>query len=373
MDKKINLHSICSYFAMFPPSLPEKYIKKYTKKNEIVLDTFSGRGTTILEARRLNRRGVGIDLNPLSFVLSKAKSIKTTKEKVLSELKNIEKKYVSNEYSLTNLKTKEMKIFYHNETIRQLMFFRENYGKKIKKLNNEEIFILGILLGIMHGPERKDGSSMYLSVHTSNIISMSPTYANNWLKKHKKIKKSHNVFKKVQERINSKMDNLSWDILSKNENEIYFGDALNTSKYLNNVKVKLIITSPPYLDIVNYTKSNWKRLWLLGYDKDKNINDIKLDQAHKYIEYKNFIIKYLKEIAKILDNEGNVVLIIGDVRNYDYSFAKMYEEIKNQIPFILNKKTIQKDNIEKFKSSKSFGTRKGFAIKNDISYVLSFR
>src|SRR3989339_1969203 len=56
------LHTICSYMAMFPPSLPNYFIDKYSKEGDLVLDVFSGRGTTVLESCFMNRIGIGNDL-----------------------------------------------------------------------------------------------------------------------------------------------------------------------------------------------------------------------------------------------------------------------------------------------------------------------
>jgi site-specific DNA-methyltransferase (adenine-specific) len=60
--------------AMFPPSIPRYFINQYTEKGDTVLDPFSGRGTTVLEACVAGRIGIGNDLNPVAFVLTKAKS-----------------------------------------------------------------------------------------------------------------------------------------------------------------------------------------------------------------------------------------------------------------------------------------------------------
>ncbi len=48
----------------FIPQIPHQAILRYTKKEEIVLDLFSGSGTTLIECRRLGRHGVGIELIP---------------------------------------------------------------------------------------------------------------------------------------------------------------------------------------------------------------------------------------------------------------------------------------------------------------------
>lgn len=67
------MHAISSYLAMFCPSLPAYFIEKYTKENDVVMDNFSGRGTTALVARQLNRKFIGTDLNPYAYVLTNFK------------------------------------------------------------------------------------------------------------------------------------------------------------------------------------------------------------------------------------------------------------------------------------------------------------
>lgn len=53
-----------AHFAVFPPELPERCIKAGSKAGDVVLDPFSGSGTTAWVARTLQRRAIGIDLNP---------------------------------------------------------------------------------------------------------------------------------------------------------------------------------------------------------------------------------------------------------------------------------------------------------------------
>jgi DNA modification methylase len=53
-----------AHFATFPPELPEICIKAGCPKDGTVLDPFSGAGTTCLVADRLQRHGIGIELNP---------------------------------------------------------------------------------------------------------------------------------------------------------------------------------------------------------------------------------------------------------------------------------------------------------------------
>ena len=62
-----------TYMAMFPPELPHYFIQRFTQLGDTVLDPFSGRGTTAVEASAQGRIGIGNDLNPLAVALSRGK------------------------------------------------------------------------------------------------------------------------------------------------------------------------------------------------------------------------------------------------------------------------------------------------------------
>ncbi len=69
-DQTTLTHGLHKYPAKFFPELPRWLIKRYSNVNEIVLDPFSGSGTTNVEAMLLRRKYVGIDVDPISRFLS---------------------------------------------------------------------------------------------------------------------------------------------------------------------------------------------------------------------------------------------------------------------------------------------------------------
>ncbi len=53
-----------AHFATFPDELARRCIAAGTMERDVVLDPFAGSGTTLAVAKRLNRDGIGIELNP---------------------------------------------------------------------------------------------------------------------------------------------------------------------------------------------------------------------------------------------------------------------------------------------------------------------
>lgn len=49
--------------APFPPELPRRLIKMYSFVGDMILDPFLGSGTTMIEAARLNRSSIGVEVN----------------------------------------------------------------------------------------------------------------------------------------------------------------------------------------------------------------------------------------------------------------------------------------------------------------------
>src|SRR5204863_7790157 len=68
-----SFHPMCSYLASFPAALTHAFIARYSRPGDVVVDPFSGRGTTPLQACAEGRIGAGNDLNPLAYLLTAAK------------------------------------------------------------------------------------------------------------------------------------------------------------------------------------------------------------------------------------------------------------------------------------------------------------
>ena len=79
-------HPMCSYLASFPAALTHAFIARYSRPGDVVLDPFSGRGTTPLQACAEGRIGVGNDLNPFAHLLTAAKVEPATRAQAATRL-----------------------------------------------------------------------------------------------------------------------------------------------------------------------------------------------------------------------------------------------------------------------------------------------
>ena len=77
---------MCSYLASFPAALTHAFIARYSRPGDVVLDPFSGRGTTPLQACAEGRIGVGNDLNPFAHLLTAAKVEPATRAQAATRL-----------------------------------------------------------------------------------------------------------------------------------------------------------------------------------------------------------------------------------------------------------------------------------------------
>lgn len=72
--KKTKEERALKHPAMFPVALAEKLINIYTKdKKEVIFDPFAGVGSTLIAAKNLNRKGIGLDLNKDFIKIAKAR------------------------------------------------------------------------------------------------------------------------------------------------------------------------------------------------------------------------------------------------------------------------------------------------------------
>lgn len=365
------LHSLCSYLGAFPPSLASYFIKYFTDENDLVFDPFSGRGTTILESRLLNRNSFGSDLNPIALALSKAKSFSLKKDEIIFRINELESYY---DYALylpeAQAESDKIHLIFHQGTIAQLCYLKDELSTSSNEIDQ---FLIGAILGIMHGGVRKDGTSGYLSISMPNTFSMSPDYVRRFVQTKELKRVNRNVFEILKEKVERVF---SKHISPKKESFVAECDAKEISKSkelkVYQGKVDLLLTSPPYLGIVNYAKQNWIRSWFLNSDPVEVSK--KLDDNLNINQWIQFSKKTLIEFKKMLKSNGVAVFVIGDVAK---SKNKIIPLARNFVLMVRENKLFKNiwvfsDHIQSSdKTTRIWGKSKGKATSIDRIVILS--
>jgi hypothetical protein len=74
--------------------------------------------------------------------------------------------------------------------------------------------------------------------------------------------------------------------------------------------VDLVVTSPPFLDIVDYGGDNWLRCWFAGVDPGV----VKIDRHRDVAEWEAFVRRVFVELARVTRTGGWVAFEVGEVR-----------------------------------------------------------
>ena len=304
---------------MFPPTLPHYFIRRFTEPGDIVLDPFSGRGTTAVEAMAQNRIGIGNDLNDLAVALTKGKLANPDLDSVLKRLDILEKNYSRKDWLRFSGMPNKIKMIFHPETQKQLMYLKLHLDWK-----NDDVdaFLTMVLMGAMHGQ-----SSGFLSLSMPNTFSMGWNYVKKYIAKHNLKRPKRDAFEVIRHRCKRF---LKKGQLPGNGFAIH-GNVrdLDTSNLIKHNSVKMIFSSPPYLKVIKYGLYNWIRLWwLIG---DHKIIDKKLDDEHSIKPYLNFMKEVLETTLPLLNQKtGLACWVIGDVKELNLA-KKVWDDVGSKI------------------------------------------
>ena len=374
------MHTMCSYHGMFPAKVAHHFIQRYSEPGDVVLDPFSGRGTTALQARVEGRRAICNDLSPLAYVLSRAKVNPPTWDQANSFVDLLEREYKATSVAEFDI-SPDIRMLYHDNTLKQLAFVRDRLLRNnLVSWSREEYMLAGALAGIMHGSWRRDDTSQYLSISMPNTFSMSPTYVAKFIRENGLRKLDQDVF----ERLRDKLARLYVDDVPGAAGEAHHLDAaeLLTGNEMRPESVDLIVTSPPYLRVVNYGQSNWIRLWLLGIDEvgreqgaGRKRLDASLDHRHSYDSYREFMLRTVLGLQRVLKQDGVAVMVIGDVKDSAKGealplAAEVWDDIKTQTNLRLLE-IVEDDLPSQSKVSRIWGETRGQATNRDCALVLA--
>jgi hypothetical protein len=298
-----SLHEV-SYRACFKPQLPRFFIERLTTPGERVYDPFMGRGTTLVEAALLGRVPVGCDVNPLSQTFVRPRLAPPTLPEIETRLRHIPPDD-GEEFP------QDLLAFYHIDTLKQICSLK-NY--LLRRQREKTFDAIDDWIGLVALNRLTGHSAGFFSVYT-----LPPNQAVSVKSQHRINEKRNQVppRREVSRIILKKSGQLLGDVTPAIRQTLaaHAGDALlltgpshQTPPIASN-SISLVVTSPPFLNVVQYDVDNWLRCWFLGIDS-KSVN---ITMLRRLDQWQAAMTEVFGEIHRVLMPGGHVAFEVGEV------------------------------------------------------------
>lgn len=312
-----SIHEV-SYRACFKPQLPEFFIKRLTRDRDAVYDPFMGRGTTPLQAALSGRRPIGNDINPLSVLFTRPRLRPPAISDVARRLDEIP-------WDDGDLDEPDLLAFYSSRTLRHICALRQWLLERAPLDGSPDPVDDWIRMVAMN---RLTGHSPgFFSVYT-----LPPNQA---------------VSAQSQRKINERRGQTPPDrdvkalVLKKTASLLSDGPmphhpspllvtgAAQATPAISSGSVQLVVTSPPFLDIVQYAEDNWLRSWFAGIDAAT----VAIAHHRTEVAWQDMVHDTLTELARVVTPGGHVAFEVGEVRNGKVLLERLVWDAAEGLPF----------------------------------------
>jgi len=324
-DQSYLTHGIHKFPAKFFPELPRYLIRKYSEPGEYVLDPMCGSGTTILEALLNKRIGFGIDIDPIALLITKVKttpipceSLETASTILEQQIRKLDN---DSEYNPILPEFHYRDKWFRSYVLRELGIIRDS------------ILVIKEHTDISHMDDIVDFFQVIMSSIIRDVSNADPHCTRTVLRK--KVRKKilpGDTLKKFSQRLTHQINEMKQLSETLNESEYFHtrlprGTALASE--LGDDSIDLAVTSPPYINAVDYPRTHQLEMYWLGLLGDGPLSKVK----RKYIgtetvykdEYRNLKVSGYETLDPLLEKIYKL-----DPRRA-YIAYKFFDDMKNQL------------------------------------------
>lgn len=299
-----SLHEV-SYRACFKPSLPAFFIERLSRPGDRVFDPFMGRGTTPLEALLRGRVPCGNDVNPLSTMLVRPRLRPPS-------LPAVQERLAALSLDWSGELDADLLVFFHADTLRALCGLREWF---LRREANGELDAVDDWLRMVAVNRLTGHSTGFFSVYTLPPNQATSPAAQRRINEKRGqtppsrdvkailLKKSKALLQDVEPLWRRQVEALAQQAV------LSTGPAAALA--LPDASVQLVVTSPPFLDIVQYASDNWLRCWFCGIDAAA----VPITMARTVPQWQQAMRLAFDELHRVVRPGGHVAFEVGEVRN----------------------------------------------------------
>ena len=298
-SRESTLQQLSPYVGKMKSGMAKVLVYLYSESGDVVLDPFSGSGVVPLEAALARRRAWANDLSPYAYTLTRGK-LETPASRA-EALRRAEELIdaVEQEAPLVDLTCvpEWVREFFHPDTLREVLTaFRI-------LLQEEEYFLTSCLLGILH--HQRPGFLSYPASHLVPYLRTKKYPPDEFPEMYEYRDLRSRLLKKVKRAYRRSKLPPDW------EKRGYRVQRVNSMDLpIEDEVVDAIISSPPYFGALDYARDNRLRLWFLGCEDWKDLDNSLTANRKVYIPQMSIC---LKEMHRVLKPGKYCVLVLGDV------------------------------------------------------------
>ncbi len=296
-----------SYRGCFKPQLPRFFVECLSRPNQVIYDPFSGRGTTVIEAGLLGRRIIANDANPLSAILARPRFAPP-------DLIQLEQRLAAAPVTSQTETEIDLSMFFHPETFQEIRNVR-NYLEQKSNLGQEDEIDRWIR---MVASNRLTGHSAgFFSVY--NLPPNQAVSAESQIKINRRLRQTppyrntkEIILKKTRSLLRNLTDIQIRSLRRAGESAIFMTEDAGAVSQIPDETVQLTVTSPPFLDVVQYSKDNWLRCWFNNLSADAISKNITI--AKNIQDWRAKMASVFQELFRITRRGGWVAFEVGEIR-----------------------------------------------------------
>jgi hypothetical protein len=287
-------HQLAPYIGRLKTSIVRSLIISYTREGDLVVDPFSGCGVVALEAAASGRCVLAGDWNPYAVLLTRAKLFPPVSVEVAQQ--RLRETWMAGRKRLSkqDLRTvpRWVRRFFHPGTLREALAFRDAC------IERGDHFLLACLLGILH--HQRPGFLSYPSSHLVPYLRDRKFPRDTYPEMYEK----RDVYTRLQAKVRRAFRRPP--IPYSGSRRVLKVDAREFPRVRN---VRAVITSPPYMNELDYIRDNRLRLWFVDRSLPKGMELRSRDRKAAYSALMRMV---CGRLAAGIKPGGYFILVVGD-------------------------------------------------------------
>ncbi len=351
-ERTKHVHKLHPYLGKFIPQLVEVFIRKYFKKDQIILDPFCGSGTTLVQAAELGLNSIGIDISEFNVLLSKVKTQYYDTEKLKNEIFDILELTRKRIYALGEnpqldiesgferpaiiCKNEYLKKWFAPKALQELLIYKNVFETGNYKYKDLYKIILS-----------RSARSARLTTHFNLDFPKEPQLEPYWCYKHSRlcspVKESYKFLRRYS------LDTLKRiELFNKVRNKSYSKVLHDDSRFVQIREYDGLITSPPYVGLIDYHKQHAYAYNLLGLSsrEEDEIGPASNGSSKSAKEiYVKSIVEVLKNVCSYIKPDGKIIIIANDSSNLYPQIIEMANlKVESIVERHVNRRTGRRKN-----------------------------